>query len=104
MSAAELISLQTLKPLSFTRTDVERCAMAAASVRLAAPSLPRMFETCTLAVFGEMNSSLAISLLLLPVVSRRSTSRSRLVSAGSGTPGWPPDRPVPLYPAAFASP
>ena len=37
------------------------CARAAASVRVAAPSLPRMLETCTLAVFGEMNSAAAIS-------------------------------------------
>ena len=40
--------------------------MAAASPRLATPSLPRMFETWTLAVLGEMNSSPAISRLLRP--------------------------------------
>ena len=56
--------------------------MAAASVRLAAPSLPRMFDTCTLAVFGAMNSTEAISRLLRPAAMSRSTSRSRLVSDG----------------------
>ena len=64
-------------------------AIAAASVRLAAPSLPRMFETCTLAVFGAMNSSAAISLLLRPVASKRSTSRSRAVSPASGLASGP---------------
>jgi hypothetical protein len=39
-------------------------AIAAASVRLAAPSLARMFDTCTLTVFDAMNSSEPISLLL----------------------------------------
>jgi DNA-binding XRE family transcriptional regulator len=56
-----------------------RWAMAAASVRLLAPSLPRMFDTCTLAVFGAVNSATAISLLLRPAAISRSTSRSRLV-------------------------
>jgi hypothetical protein len=36
-----------------------------------------MLDTCTLAVFGEMNSSAAISLLLRPAATRRSTSSSR---------------------------
>jgi hypothetical protein len=40
--------------------------MAAASVRLDAPSLARMLDTCTLAVFGAMYSLAAISRLLLP--------------------------------------
>lgn len=39
-------------------------AIAAASVRLAAPSLARMFDTCTLTVFDAMNSSEPTSLLL----------------------------------------
>ena len=43
--------------------------MAAASPRLVTPSLPRMLDTCTLAVFAEMNSSLAISRLLCPAAS-----------------------------------
>ena len=60
--------------------------MAAASVRLAAPSLPRMFDTWTLAVFGAMNSTEAISRLLRPAAMSRSTSRSRLVSAASTAP------------------
>src|SRR5436189_278438 len=38
-----------------------RWAMAAASVRLDAPSLAKMLDTCTLAVFGAMNSLAAIS-------------------------------------------
>ena len=63
-----------------------RWAMAAASVRLAAPSLPRILDTCTLAVFGAMNSTEAISLLLRPAAMSRSTSRSRLVSAVRTSP------------------
>src|SRR6202042_744949 len=51
--------------------------MAAASVRLAAPSLARMFDTWTLAVLGAMNSSAPISLLLRPATIRRSTYRPR---------------------------
>jgi signal transduction histidine kinase len=67
-----------------------RCAVAAASPRLVTPSLPRMLDTCTLAVFTEMNSSLAISRLLWPAARSRSTSYSRAVSpsAGSGPVGW----------------
>jgi hypothetical protein len=42
----------------FTRWS--RCAVAAASMRFATPSLVRIRETCTLAVFTEMNSSSAI--------------------------------------------
>src|SRR5262249_36274178 len=57
-----------------------RCAVAAASPRETTPSLPRMLETCTLAVLGEMNSSAAISLLLRPAVTSLSTSTSRAVS------------------------
>src|ERR1700747_588458 len=60
--------------------------MAAASVRLAPPSLPRRFDTCTLAVFGAMNSTEAISRLLRPAAMSRSTSRSRLVSEASTAP------------------
>src|SRR6266702_1418727 len=60
--------------------------MAAASVRLAAPSLPKMLDTCTLAVFGAMNSTEAISLLLRPAAMSRRTSRSRLVSAPRTSP------------------
>src|ERR1035437_7761412 len=60
--------------------------MAAASVRLAAPSLPRMLDTCTLAVLGAMNSTEAISLLLRPAVMSRSTSRSLAVSEARTAP------------------
>ena len=59
--------------------------MAAASVRLEAPSFVRMLETWTLAVLAEMNSLAAISRLLSPSASRRSTSCSRGVSP-SGVP------------------
>jgi hypothetical protein len=37
---------------------------------------------------GEMNSAPAISLLLRPATSRRSTSCSRLVSPASGPGPW----------------
>src|SRR5262249_21544082 len=75
------------------------CATDAASVRLAAPSLARMFETCTLAVLVAMNSSAPISLLLCPAASRRSTSISRSVSPARGLraaapPGWAPRPPA----------
>ena len=43
-----------------------RAAMAAASVRVDAPSLPRMFETWTPAVFSLMNSVSAIWRLVRP--------------------------------------
>jgi len=63
--------------------------MAAASVRLAAPSLPRMFDTCTLAVFGAMKRTAAISRLLRPAAMSLSTSRSLLVSdARSALSAW----------------
>ncbi len=45
-----------------------------------------MFDTCTLAVFGAMNSTEAISLLLRPAAMSRRTSRSRLVSEASTVP------------------
>src|SRR6185503_1594539 len=57
-----------------------RWATAAASTRLATPSLPRMFETWTLAVFRVMNSSSAICWLLRPAATSRMTSASRSVS------------------------
>src|ERR1039457_5331294 len=63
-----------------------RWAMACASGRLAAPSLPRMLDTCTLAVLGAMNSTEAISLLLRPAVMSRSTSRSLAVSEARTAP------------------
>src|SRR5689334_3513043 len=57
-----------------------RYATAAASPRLVTPSLARMLDTCTLAVLAEMNSSAAISRLLRPAATSRSTSNSRAVS------------------------
>ena len=80
------------------------CALAAASPRLATPSLPRMLDTWTLAVLGEMNSSAAISRLLRPAATRRSTSSSRSVRPSSpppapGSPGaWPSDASSPVQP------
>ena len=70
--------------------------MAAASVRLAAPSLPKILDTCTLAVFGVMNSTAAISRLLRPAASSRSTSRSRLVSEASTSPSRRSSGTVPI--------
>src|SRR5436189_261619 len=69
--------------------------MAAASVRLAAPSLPRMLDTCTLAVFGAMNSTEAISLLLRPAAMTGTPSRSRLVSAAPAVLRVGPGQPAP---------
>lgn len=43
-----------------------RSASSAASYLLATPSLRRMFDTCTLAVFPLMKSAWAISLLVRP--------------------------------------
>src|ERR1700722_13300772 len=71
--------------------------MAAASPRLAAPRLARMLDTCTLAVLGAMNSAAAISRLLRPATSRRSTAVSRLVSPARASAGRPP-RPPPAPP------
>jgi hypothetical protein len=70
--------------------------MAAASVRLAAPSLAKMLDTCTLAVFGAMNSTEAISRLLRPAAISRSTSRSRLVRDASTASSWPSSETVPI--------
>ena len=78
------------------------CALAAASPRLATPSLPRMFDTWTLAVLGEMNSSPAISRLLRPAATRRSTSSSRSVSPSPSPP--PPAPPSPATAAPDPSP
>jgi hypothetical protein len=61
-------------------TNPAACAYAAASVRVSAPSLARMWETWTLAVFGEMNSRAAIAQFVAPEATRQSTSRSRSVS------------------------
>src|SRR5215470_8608601 len=64
--------------------------MAAASVRLTALSLARMFDTWTLAVLAEMNSSAAMSRLLRPAATRRRTSISRAVRPRAPG-GCPPD-------------
>ena len=63
-----------------------RCAVAAASLRLAAPSLARMLDTCTLTVLTEMNSSSAMPALLCPSATSRSTSTSRGVRPTAITP------------------
>src|SRR5690349_17295177 len=74
-----------------------RCALAAASQRLPTPSLPRTLDTWTLAVLGEMNSTPAISRLLRPAATRRSTSSSRSVSPSPSSPAPAPD-PAPSAP------
>lgn len=56
------------------------CAAAAASPRLARPSLARMCDTCTPAVRGLMKSSAPICRLVRPAARSRSTSSSRLVN------------------------
>src|SRR5262245_51551908 len=60
-----------------SQTRPSRCAMTAASLRPATPSLPRMFETWTLAVFSLMNSCSPICRLLSPAATNASTSSSR---------------------------
>src|SRR5215207_5943514 len=65
-----------------------RTAMAAASVRLVAPSLFRMLATWVCTVRLLTNSASPISLSVRPSTSRRSTSNSRGVSpAAAGQPG-----------------
>ena len=54
-----------------------RVAVAMASVRLTASSLVKMLLTCVFTVPSLINSSAPISLLLLPVAMRWSTSISR---------------------------
>src|ERR1044071_3873693 len=54
-----------------------RRAYAAASVRLAVPVLVRMLRTCVATVLRLMHRASAMSLLLFPEATRRSTSVSR---------------------------
>ena len=61
-------------------TRPTRWATAAACTRFDTPSLPRMFETWTLAVLRVRNSSSAISWFERPIASSRMTSVSRTVS------------------------
>ena len=58
-------------------------ATATASPRDAAPSLARMFDTCTLAVLVLMNRARPISPLERPSATRASTSASRAVRGWS---------------------
>src|SRR6266545_6801703 len=71
-------------------TIPSRWAMVAASTRPRTPSLPRMLETCTVAVLGLMNSVSAIWRFVRPIATRASTSCSRAVrpSRSSGDGGW----------------
>jgi hypothetical protein len=73
-----------------------RWATAAASTRVWVPSLPRMLDTCTVAVLGLMKSASAIWRLVRPAATSASTSRSRGVrpsaSSGDGCPGAEQDR------------
>src|SRR6266508_3913242 len=73
-------------------TMPSRWAMVAASTRLRTPSLPRMLETCTVAVLGLMNSVSAIWALVCPIATSASTSCSRAVrpSRSNGDGGWGP--------------
>ena len=56
-----------------------RCATAAASIRLDTPSLRRMFDTWTLAVFSDTYNSAPICRFVRPAETRDSTSTSRAV-------------------------
>ena len=53
-----------------------RCATAAASTLLLTPSLRRMFETWTLAVFSDTNSASPICRFVWPAATRERTSAS----------------------------
>ena len=70
---------------SYYRRRPSSWACATAWVRLAAPSLPRMWLTCFLAVSSATTSCLAICLFAMPAASNPSTSSSRSVS-GSANP------------------
>src|SRR3954454_14486558 len=70
---------ETLR-LGGAHTKPARWAMAAASPRLATPSLARMFETCTDAVFGEITSVVAITGFDAP----SATSGARPTPPGAG--------------------
>src|SRR5262249_27624303 len=66
-----------------------------ASVRVETPSLARMLDTWTLAILGEIDSSLAMTRLPRPAATSRSTSISpsarpnRDCIPGEGIFGWP---------------
>ena len=68
-----------------TVTQPSRIATIVASVRDSTPSLAKMLRRWTLTVFGLMNSSRAIWLLLAPVATSRKISNSRSLS-GSFAP------------------
>ena len=72
------------------------CALAAASPRLATLSLPRMLDTWTLAVLGEMNSSAAISRLLRPAATSAEHLEFAFGEAELATPGARVARRLPL--------
>src|ERR1700738_2345609 len=69
---------------NYRRTRPRRMPRATASVRVAAPSLPRMAATWNLAVWSEILRRAAISLLARPAASIWRTSRSRRVSGSGG--------------------
>src|SRR5580692_7079573 len=77
-------------------------ASVAAWVRLAAPVLSRMLRTWLAAVFSAILRREAISLLLLPAASSRSTAISRGVSPAASGPSWP-SRPFAPPPGAASS-
>ena len=87
VSADDTVRVSAARAGSVSRP--RRWARAAASTRLVTSSFAMIRETCTLAVFGEMNSCSAIRLLLCPSATSRSTSRSRAVSRSAPAPPWP---------------
>ena len=70
-----------------TAVSPRRCAAVAASTRERTPSLARIRETWTLAVFSEMNSVSPISRLVCPSATSARTVSSRSVSPRRSTSG-----------------
>ena len=79
-------------PSDVAQATPTRWATAAASIRLVTPSLRRMLDTWTLAVFSETYSSAPISRFVLPAATRARTSASRDVrpsrTASCSPPSW----------------
>ena len=87
---------QCLRPAAMNASSARRrsatlwrTAQAAISARLDRPSLARMFDTCTAAVLGEMNSRSASWPLVSPSATSAATSRSRAVSSPSAAADAP---------------
>ena len=69
--------LRSRVPTAPVHVTPRRCATAAASTLLLTPSLRRMFETWTLAVFSDTNSASPICRFVWPAATRERTSASR---------------------------